>query len=105
MKVLKAESDDESLKIYIGERRTEKGGYKEFSYRYSVFKDGVAKTVVSTKEYFKSEMMGFRLTMQDVLALLSRNRSRLNLGEIESYYTELLKRRIFNGEEKRVGKT
>lgn len=90
MKVLKAESENESLKIFIGERRTEKGAYKEFSYRYSVKKDGVSSDVVSTKECFRSERVGFRSTMQDVLALLSRNRSKLNLGEIESYYSELL---------------
>lgn len=90
MKILKADSENESLKIFIGERRAEKGSYKEFSYKYKVKKDGVENVVVSTKEYFRSERVGFRSTMQDVLALLSKNRSRLNLGEMESYYATLL---------------
>lgn len=90
MKVLKAESEDESLKIFIGKKLLDKGQYHEFSYRYTVSNNGYVSTTVSTKEYFKSERFGFRSTIQSVLSLLSKSRSKLNLSEIEGYYTKLL---------------
>lgn len=90
MKVLKAESEGECLKIFIEKKLLDNGQYHGFSYRYTVSKNGYVSTTVSEKEYFKSERFGFRSTIQSVLTLLSMSRSKLNLSEIERYYTKLL---------------
>lgn len=86
MRVLTSESENEALRIFIRRKSGENGCLFEFFYRYIKKGGGKTCTFISEKEYSRSIRNGFRLVMQDVLALLSRERSRLNLSEIENFY-------------------
>lgn len=85
MKVLEAKSDDELLRFFIVRQNVKSEILYEFFYRYSSKKDGKTTTVVSEKERYKSFQSGFRLVMQDVLALLSQKRSKLDISAISDF--------------------
>lgn len=85
MKVLEAKSDGELLRFFIVKQNVKSEILYEFFYRYSSQKDGRITTVVSEKERYKSLQSGFRLVMQDVLALLSQKRSRLDISAISDF--------------------
>lgn len=85
MKVLEAKSDDELLRFFIVRQNVKSEILYEFFYRYSSQKDGKTTTVVSEKERYKSFQSGFRLVMQDVLALLSQKRSKLDISAISDF--------------------
>lgn len=85
MKVLEAKSDGELLRFFIVKQNVKSEILYEFFYRYSSQKDGRVTTVVSEKERYKSLQSGFRLVMQDVLALLSQKRSRLDISAISDF--------------------
>lgn len=85
MKVLEAKSDGELLRFFIVKQNVKSEILYEFFYRYSSQKDGRVTTVVSEKERYKSLQSGFRLVMQDVLALLSQKISRLDISAISDF--------------------
>lgn len=85
MKVLEAKSDGELLRFFIVKQNVKSEILYEFFYRYSSQKGGRITTVVSEKERYKSLQSGFRLVMQDVLALLSQKRSRLDISAISDF--------------------
>lgn len=85
MRVLEAKSDDESLKFFMGIKKTERGTAYEFFYRYSSRNEGKTITVVSEKETYKSLQTGFRIVAQEVLALLSSKRSKLDISAITGF--------------------